>query len=63
MPWQFVAKLAAVLLLTVTKGYIHWLERLVPKGDPGTPGRIGIAGKVAEAFAVLAVVFAVMTFQ
>lgn len=63
LPWQFQVKLAAVVLLTVTTEYIHRLERLVRKGDASVLGRIEPAGKVATILALLALLFAVLTFD
>jgi hypothetical protein len=63
LPWRFYAKLAAVILLTLTVGYIDVQERAVRKGDVKALGRIERAGKIAAAFAVIAVIFAVITFN
>jgi hypothetical protein len=63
MPWTFHAKLTAVVLLTLTVGYIHLQETKIRKGDATAPVRIEAAGKVALLFALIAVVFAVLTFN
>ena len=63
LPWQFHAKLAAVVLLTATVTYIHRLERLVNQGDAAAAVRIETAGKVATSSAIIAVIFAVLTFD
>jgi protoporphyrinogen IX oxidase len=63
MPWTFDAKITAVVLLTLTVTYIHRLETLIRKGDAAAALRIQTVGKVALAFAVIAVVFAVLTFN
>lgn len=63
MPWTFHAKLTAVVLLTITIGIIHWLMRLAKKSDASSASRIQTFGKVAALFAVLALVFAVLTFE
>ena len=63
LPWQFHAKLTAVVLLTVTMGYIHRLQSLIRKGDPAAAARIETVGQIASAFALVAVVFAVLTFD
>ena len=62
-PWQFYVKLAAVVLLTVTTEYIHWLERLVQKGNASAAARIVSLGKIAMVLALLALLFAVLTFD
>lgn len=63
MPLTFNIKLAAVVLLTITIGYIHFLEPRVRKGDAVAMARIVMAGKVAMALALIAVIFAVLTFN
>ncbi len=63
LPWQFHVKLAAVVLLTVTTEYIHRLEPRVQKGDASAVARIEMFGKVATVLALLALVFAVLTFD
>jgi hypothetical protein len=62
LTWQFYVKLAAVVILTATVLQIHRLERLVQQGDAAAGLRIEPAGKVAMGLAVIAVVFAVLTF-
>jgi len=62
LTWQFYVKLAAVLLLTATVLRIHRLERLLQRGDSAAGARIQSAGKVAMSLAVVALVFAVLTF-
>ncbi len=52
-----------MILLTVTVGYIDFQERAVRKGDKTALGRIERAGKIAGAFALIAVIFAVITFN
>lgn len=63
LPWQFHAKLTAVVLLTITVIFIHTQERRMGKGDPGAAARVEAAGKVAALFALAALVFAVLTFD
>ena len=63
MPWQFHAKLTAVLLLTLTVGYIHSLQRLIRGGDAAAAARLQTVGKFATLFALIAVIFAVLTFD
>lgn len=63
LPWQFHVKLTAVVLLTLTTEYIHWLERLARKGDPSALARIEPFGKAATVLALTALLFAVLTFD
>lgn len=63
MPWQFHVKLTAVILLTLTVAYLTRLEGQVHRGDAGAAARIQTFGKVASASALVAVIFAVLTFD
>ena len=63
MPWQFHVKLTAVVLLTLTVGYIHRLQNLARNGDTTAPAKLQNFGKMATLFALIAVVFAVLTFE
>ena len=63
LPPTFHVKLAAVVLLTITVGYIQHLEKRVRKGDSAAMARIETFGKVAFAFALIAIIFAVLTFN
>ena len=63
MLWTFQAKLTAVILLTIVIGYISMLEKRIKKGDQSALVRIQKVGKVAFALALVAVVFAVLTFN
>lgn len=62
LPWQFHVKLTAVALLTVTTLYIHHLQRLVQAGRAAVIERIEAFGKIATVLAVIALLFAVLTF-
>ncbi len=62
LPPQFLFKLSAVVLLTVTILYIAGQERRIRKGDMTAIARIERAGKIAGTLALLAIVFAVLTF-
>lgn len=62
LPWQFHVKLTAVVLLTITVGYIHRQQRRMQRGEAAAAARIEVAGKIATAFALTALVFAVLTF-
>lgn len=63
LPWQFHAKLTAVVLLTVVVIYITWLEGQIARGNREAMVRIQAAGKVSFSMAILAVIFAVLTFD
>lgn len=63
LPWQFHAKLTAVVLLTLVVIYIHLQEGQLRRGNASAAARIQAAGKVTPLFAVAAVVFAVLTFD
>ena len=58
----FHAKLTMVVLLTLTVGYIHMQEARARRGDTSAMARIVPAARLAFLAAILAVVFAVMTF-
>ncbi len=63
LPWQFHAKLTAVVLLTLSVGYIHHLQRLIRGGDAAASVRLQAVAKVTTLLAVIAVIFAVLTFD
>lgn len=63
MPWQFHAKIGAVLLLTLLVLYLTMLEGRARKGDMAAAARIAQVGKATLLMAVTAVVFAVLTFK
>lgn len=63
MPWQFHAKLAAVVVLTVSIGYGHVLMRQARQGDASAAARLPLVGKLNMTMALLAVVFAVWSFS
>ena len=63
MPWFFHVKLTAVVVLTAIVVYISRLEARVRRGDAAASVRIQSVGKVAAACALIAVVFAVLTFD
>jgi len=62
LPWQFFVKLTAVVGLTVAVAYAHRLQGLIRRGDAAAMVRIQTVGKVATTFALVALVFAVLTF-
>ena len=63
LPWQFHAKLTAVVLLTLVVIHIHLQEGRLRRGDAAAAARIQAAGKITPLFALAAVVFAVLTFD
>lgn len=63
MPWFFHVKRTAVVALTALVVYISRLEVRVRRGDAAASVRIQSVGKVAAACALIAVVFAVLTFD
>ena len=63
LPWQFHVKLTAVVLLTVTVAYLKVQIRKAQAGDQSAMARIPRFGPLAALFALVAVVFAVLTFD
>jgi hypothetical protein len=63
LPPAFHVKLTAVVLLTVCIGYISHLEKRIKRGDAAALVRIQAVGKAAMGFALVAVIFAVLTFN
>ena len=63
LPSRFQAKLTAVVLLTIAVGYISALEMRAKKGDTTAIPRIQMVGKIAMLFGLLAMIFAVLTFN
>ena len=63
LPWQFEAKMVAVVILTGLVGYIHTLMRRARTGDTAAAARIPSVGRLASLAAVAAVVLAVLTFD
>jgi hypothetical protein len=63
LPWQFHAKLTAVVLLTLSIGFVHSQQAKLKRGDTSVMPRIEAAGKITMLLAILSVVFAVLTFD
>ena len=63
LPSTFHVKLTAVVLLTITIGYIQHLVKRVRNGDSAAITRIEAVGKVSFALALIAIIFAVLTFN
>ncbi|MBY0489976.1 MAG: hypothetical protein K2R93_09075 [Gemmatimonadaceae bacterium] len=63
LPGTFHAKLAAVLLLTLSVGVIHMHRRKAMQGDAAAIARIQLLGRFNLLCALTAVVLAVITFE
>ena len=63
LPWTFHVKLTAVVLLTIVVGYLGVLERRIRQGDTAALGRLQRVAPLASLLAVVAIVFAVLTFD
>lgn len=63
VPWQFHAKLAAVVVLTLGVGFIHMNKRKALAGDAAAMARIQNTAKLTMLSALTAMVFAVLTFK
>jgi hypothetical protein len=62
LPRTFIAKLTAVVLLTVCVLTINVLQRRAQAGDASAVARIQMLGKMTGPLALLAIIFAVITF-
>jgi hypothetical protein len=62
LPRTFIIKIAAVVLLTLGVIYIHILMPRAQKGDMAAAARIQMIGKITGPFALVAIIFAVITF-
>lgn len=62
LPQPFLIKLAAVVMLTLMVGYIHVLMPKAQKGDAAAIARIQTLGKATGPLAIIAIIFAVITF-
>ena len=62
LPRTFIIKLIAVVLLTITVLYIQVLQRRVDKGDTAALGQIQTLGRATGPMALIAIIFAVITF-
>ncbi|HUR35363.1 MAG TPA: hypothetical protein VM032_16275 [Vicinamibacterales bacterium] len=63
MPWTFHVKLAAVIALTGLVIYITRLEARIHRGDLAAAATIQTVGKMTSACALIAIIFAVLTFD
>jgi hypothetical protein len=62
LPRPFIVKLAAVVLLTLAVIYINVLMPKAQRGDAAAMARIRTLGMLTGPLAIIAVIFAVITF-
>ena len=62
LPRTFIIKIAAVVLLTLGVIYINILMPRAQKGDMAAAARIQMIGKITGPLALVAIIFAVITF-
>ena len=62
LPRPFIVKLSAVVLLTLAVAYINVLMPRAQRGDAAAMARIQTLGKLTGPLAIIAIVFAVITF-
>ena len=62
LPRPFIVKLAAVVVLTLIVGYIHVLMPRAQRGNAAAMARIQLLGKITGPLAIIAIIFAVITF-
>ena len=62
LPRPFIVKLTAVVLLTLIVAYIHILMPRAQQGDAAAMARIRVLGMITGPLAIIAIIFAVITF-
>ena len=62
LPQPFIVKLAAVVLLTLAVIYINILMPKAQRGDAAAMARIRTLGMLTGPLAIIAIIFAVITF-
>jgi len=62
LPRPFIVKLTAVVLLTLAVIYIQVLLPRAQRGDQAAMARIQLLGKLTAPLAIIAIIFAVITF-
>jgi hypothetical protein len=62
LPRPFIVKIGAVVLLTLGVAYIHMLMPRAQKGDAAAMARIQLVGRLTAPLAIIAIIFAVITF-
>ena len=63
LPWQFHAKLAFVVVLTLAVGASHAFQAKARRGDAAAAAMLPRIGMVTLVSSILVVVFAVLTFD
>jgi hypothetical protein len=62
LPRPFIVKISAVVLLTLCVAYIHVLMPRAQRGDAAAMARIQKIGMMTGPLAIIAIIFAVITF-
>jgi hypothetical protein len=62
LPRPFIVKLSAVVLLTILVVYMQVLQARAQRGDAAALARIQVLGRLTGPLALIAVIFAVITF-
>lgn len=62
LPQTFLIKIAAVVLLTIAVIYMQVLQRRVQSGDVAALAKIETVGRATGPLALIALIFAVITF-
>ena len=62
LPRPFIVKIAAVVLLTLTVAYIQILVPKAQRGEAAAMARIQTLGRITGPLALVAIIFAVITF-
>ena len=62
LPRPFIVKLSAVVLLTIIVIYINLLQPRAQRGDAAAMARIRLLGMITGPLAIIAIIFAVITF-
>jgi hypothetical protein len=62
LPRTFIYKLTAVVLLTLAVATIQVLQRRAQKGDMAAMARMQMLGRLTGPLALIAIIFAVITF-
>jgi hypothetical protein len=62
IPRTFIVKIAAVVLLTIAVACIHVLMPRAQRGDQAAMARIQLLGRLTAPLAIIAIIFAVITF-
>jgi hypothetical protein len=63
LPRTFIYKMIAVVLLTLSVGYIELLFARLKRGEASALGTIQVVGRLTGLFSLAAIIFAVITFS